>query len=134
MPIMRENRSCFYLAIECACFLFIFTDICFLNSAFFRQGSLATFLSKSCPDAKISYSPISFVFKVIQAMDIYITPYVDQLLQLFLGTLKDADDEVISNSVFAIGVLAESGKEHFIKYPFLDIYTKLQISHKRVGI
>jgi len=41
-------------------------------------------------------------------------------LQLFLMTIKDQDDEVISNSVFALGVLAESGKESVVKYPLSD--------------
>ena len=57
-------------------------------------------------------------------MELYITPYIDQLLQLFLLTLKDADDEVISNSVFAIGVLAESGREGVAKYPFSEMIKK----------
>jgi len=49
-------------------------------------------------------------------MELQVAPYVDQLLQLFLMTIKDQDDEVISNSVFALGVLAESGKESVVKY------------------
>lgn len=51
-------------------------------------------------------------------MELTIVPYVDQLLQIFLITLNDQDEEVISNSVFAIGVLAECGKEAVIKYPY----------------
>lgn len=54
--------------------------------------------------------------EVIQAMESFILPYVDQLLQLFFITLKDEDEEVISNSVFAIGVLAECGKDSVVKH------------------
>ena len=53
-------------------------------------------------------------------MELQVAPYVDQLLQLFLMTIRDQDDEVISNSVFALGVLAESGKESVVKYPLSD--------------
>ena len=54
-------------------------------------------------------------------MELHASPYVDQLLQLFLMTIKDQDDEVISNSVFALGVLAESGKESVAKYPLSEV-------------
>ena len=59
--------------------------------------------------------------KIIQAMELHASPYVDQLLQLFLMTIKDQDDEVISNSVFALGVLAEIGKESVAKYPLSEV-------------
>jgi len=70
---------------------------------------------KSCPVSERSFA-VGTLAEVIQAMELQVAPYVDQLLQLFLMTIKDQDDEVISNSVFALGVLAESGKESVVKY------------------
>ena len=47
----------------------------------------------------------------------HITSYVEQLVQLFLSTVKDSDDEVVSNSIFGLGVVAESAGEASIPYP-----------------
>ena len=60
----------------------------------------------------------SFSFQVIQAMEKYISPFTEQLSQLFLTTMKDDDDEVVSNSIFALGVLAESAADAAVPYLF----------------
>ena len=59
-----------------------------------------------------------FSLQVIQAMEQYISPFTEQLSQLFLATMKDDDDEVVSNSIFALGVLAESAAEAAVPYLF----------------
>ena len=50
-------------------------------------------------------------------MDKHISDFVPQLTQLLLETIKDQDEEVVSNSAFALGVLAESGRETTLPYP-----------------
>ncbi|OWF34795.1 Importin-4 [Mizuhopecten yessoensis] len=56
--------------------------------------------------------------EIVQACGTSIVPFTDTLYPLFMKMVKDEDDEVRSNSVFAVGVLlATSGETLFSRYP-----------------
>ncbi|XP_065064233.1 importin-4-like [Rhopilema esculentum] len=70
---------------------------------------------KSCAVSERSFA-VGTMAEIIQAMGKHTTSYVEQLVQLFLSTVKDSDDEVVSNSIFGLGVVAESAGEASIPY------------------
>lgn len=47
------------------------------------------------------------------------SPFVAQLLPVLVTRAQDEDNEVCSNAVFGLGVLAEHGGEAMLKYPWL---------------
>eukprot|EP00794_Sanderia_malayensis_P019209 gene19209-21133_t len=72
---------------------------------------------KTCAVSERSFA-VGTLAEIIQAMEQHISDFIAQLASLFLVTLNDDDEEVISNSAFALGVLAESGRENMTPYPF----------------
>ncbi|XP_033729226.1 importin-4-like [Pecten maximus] len=56
--------------------------------------------------------------EIVQACGAAILPFTDTLYPLFMKMVRDEDDEVSSNSVFAVGVLiATSGEKLISQYP-----------------
>ncbi|XP_060081049.1 importin-4-like [Ylistrum balloti] len=56
--------------------------------------------------------------EIVQACGPAILPFTDTLYPLFMKMVKDEDEEVSSNSIFAVGVLiATSGEKLFSQYP-----------------
>ncbi|XP_051883850.1 importin-4 [Pristis pectinata] len=73
----------------------------------------------SCTVAEKSFA-IGSIAETVQAMGPATVQFVPRLLPMLQAGARDTDDEVRSNSVFGIGVLAEQGKEAiFEHYPTL---------------
>ena len=98
---MKPIFMCFQAFLHSLCYVLFIHFLIYLFIFLFFHQSLCLFL-----------------MQVIQAMEKYISPFTEQLSQLFLATMKDDDDEVVSNSIFALGVLAESAAEAALPYLF----------------
>lgn len=55
--------------------------------------------------------------ETIEALGPYVNPFVQHLLPAISNMLKEENDEVRSNAVFGLGVLAASGAETAMMYP-----------------
>lgn len=74
---------------------------------------------KNCTVAEKSFA-IGSIAEIVQALGKSSAQFIPQLLPVAMSGARDSDDEVRSNSLFAIGVLAEHGKEAvFEHYPAL---------------
>ncbi|XP_033755786.1 importin-4-like [Pecten maximus] len=99
---------------------------CALGELAANSGSIFfPYLEKSsriCHKQTSSVSEKSFAVgtlaEIVQACGAAILPFTDTLYPLFMKMVKDEDDEVSSNSVFAVGVLiATSGEKLISQYP-----------------
>ena len=55
---------------------------------------------------------------MLLAMGHAIVPFVQPLFPVFMTSLKDEDDEVRSNTIYGLGLLAFYGGDIILPYPF----------------
>jgi len=70
---------------------------------------------KHCTVAEKSFA-VGTVAEIIQAMGSSIIEYIALIAPWLLKAISDEDDEVRSNSAFALGVLCENGKDNMLSY------------------
>ena len=56
------------------------------------------------------------------AMGHTIVPFVQHLFPVFMAALKDEDDEVRSNAIYGLGLLAFYGGDLITPYPCMHVY------------
>lgn len=54
-------------------------------------------------------------------------PFVEQLYPLFMKMIHDSDEEVRSNSVFALGVLIANSQDKLFPYPLIHLNTDIHV-------
>lgn len=57
--------------------------------------------------------------QVLLAMGHTIVPFVQHLFPVFMTSLKDEDDEVKSNAIYGLGLLAFYGGDLITPYPYI---------------
>lgn len=63
------------------------------------------------------FSCIVYLYRqLICSVGTAIRPFVKHLLPVFSNSIRDSDDEVRSNSVFGLGLLATYGGEEIVRY------------------
>ena len=68
--------------------------------------------------AEKSFS-VGILAESVAAMKESISPFVSHLFPLFLAAANDEDEEVRSNAIYGLGVLAEFGREAIFSYPLM---------------
>ena len=58
------------------------------------------------------------LLQILLAMGHAIVPFVQHLFPVFMTALKDDDDEVRSNTIYGLGLLAFYGGDIIVPYPY----------------
>ncbi|XP_015772090.1 PREDICTED: importin-4-like, partial [Acropora digitifera] len=72
---------------------------------------------KSCPVPDKSFA-IGTISEILLNMGHAIVPFVQPLFPVFMTSLKDEDDEVKSNTIYGLGLLAFFGGDIILPYPW----------------
>jgi len=70
---------------------------------------------KSCPVSDKSFA-IGTISEILLAMGHAVVPFVQHLFPVFMTSLKDEDDEVRSNTIYGLGVLAFYGGDIIVPH------------------
>lgn len=66
--------------------------------------------------------------QILLAMGYTIIPFVQHLFPVFMTSLKDEDDEVRSNAIYGLGLLAFYGGDIIVPYPCKCVVYSEQLS------
>ena len=107
----QKDKCCFAVAQR------VLPSISLLLADFPLNNQRAHWNKCNQSDCKI-FSLNTFRLQILLAMGHAIAPFVQPLFPVFMTSLKDEDDEVRSNTIYGLGLLAFYGGDIMLPYPF----------------